>query len=68
MELVGSVPTTLIPDVMKTCLPSGQAVAIFSERRVNSSCLFLDSIHAGNLANSLAASTGIFVECGHVGS
>ena len=39
MEWLGSVPTTLVSDVLKTSLPSGQAVdAIFSERKVNSSC------------------------------
>ncbi len=49
MEWLGSVPTTLVSDVLKTCLPSGQAVdAIFSERKVNSSC----ESSAGNLANS----------------
>ena len=49
MEWLGYVPTTLVSDVLKTCLPSGQAMdAIFSERKVNSSC---ESI-AGNVANS----------------
>ena len=39
MEWVGYVPTILVSDVPKTCLPSGQAVdAIFLERKANSSC------------------------------
>ena len=42
MEWLVSVPTTVMPDVMKTCLPSGQAVdAPFLERKVKSSCLFI---------------------------
>lgn len=44
MEWLVSVLTTVMPDVMKTSLPSGQAVnAIVPENKVNSSCLFIGS-------------------------
>ncbi|KAI4800932.1 hypothetical protein KUCAC02_006197 [Chaenocephalus aceratus] len=44
MKWLVSVPTTLTPDVMKTCLPTGQAVdVILLESKVKSSCLFMGS-------------------------
>ena len=44
MEWLVSVPTTLVPDVMKTSFPSGHTVdSIFPERKVKSSSLFLGS-------------------------